>query len=251
MDKWLAELDRLLRGSPSHESDLAQGRVGFSARRLVLLVIVLGALYGAAMGVYGGLGGRAGGWMYVLSGAVKVPLVFLLTLLVTFPSLYVFAALANSRLRARETLRLLIASIAVMLGVLASFAPVTLFFTVSTDSYRFMLFLNVLFFTIGGCVGLGFLNRAIAAVFRGSHREGTAGDSALPDGALQRPHGEGAERARGIFRLWLIIFAVVGAQMAFILRPFVGNPQIQFAWFRVRWSNVFEFLARSFTGHWQ
>ena len=79
----------------------------------------------------------------------------------------------------------------------------------------------------------------------GLHRGEPAGSAAQRAGDEER-----GQRARGIFRLWLLIFAVVGAQMAFILRPFVGNPQIQFTWFRVRWSNVFEFLARSFTDNW-
>ena len=165
------------------------------------------------------------------------PLLFFLTLLVTFPSLYVFAALANSRLRARETLRLLVAAITVMLGVLASFAPVTIFFTVSTDSYRFMLILNVAFSAVAGFTGLAFLNRAIGHVFREHPGEAAAA-------------GEG--RARRIFRIWLVLFGIVGAQMAWILKPFVGNPALPFEWVRPsRASHFFEFMARTLVDHWK
>ena len=45
--------------------------------------------------------------MQMLATILKVPLLFLLTLIVTFPSLYVFSALSGSRLSAGATLRLL------------------------------------------------------------------------------------------------------------------------------------------------
>lgn len=235
MGKWLSELDQLLRGEHTRKDDLQAGRIGLPARRLLLLGAALGLVFGAGMGLYAATGGRENAWLHLISSAVKLPLLFFLTLLVTFPSLYVFAALANSRLRARETLRLLVAAITVMLGVLASFAPVTVFFTLSTDSYRFMLFLNVVFCGLAGLVGLGFLFRAINLVF--------------PD---EKGSREESGRARRIFRLWLLLFGIVGAQMAWILKPFVGNPQLPFEWVRAsRVSNFFEFIARSLTGNWR
>ena len=73
------------------------------------------------------------------------------TLAVAFPSLYVFSALADSRLTFANTLRLMLAAVVVDLALLASLGPVTGFFALSTESYRFMIVLNVVFF--------GFLNR--------------------------------------------------------------------------------------------
>ena len=99
---------------------------------------------------------------YVILGSY---LLFLLTLCVTFPSLYVFSALFGSRLRADVSLRLLLLAVAVNLAVLASFGPVTAFFTLSTESYPFIVLLNVVLFAIAGFIALGFLRRAIAVVF--------------------------------------------------------------------------------------
>ena len=42
-----------------------------------------------------------------------------------------------------------------------------------------------------------------------------------------------------VFRLWVIVFALVGAQMGWVLRPFIGDPNLPFAWFRVRESSFF------------
>jgi len=53
----------------------------------------------------------------MLVSALKVPLLFFLTLVVTFPSLYVFNTLTGSRLTGESVLRLLVASSGVMLAV--------------------------------------------------------------------------------------------------------------------------------------
>src|SRR5689334_352543 len=95
------ELDRLLRGRaelrpPESLPAGADDRTRVSAARLSLLIVLLGVAYGACMGGFAVVSGRAGTWKQMLASAVKVPSLFLLTLAVTFPSLYVFGALINS-----------------------------------------------------------------------------------------------------------------------------------------------------------
>ncbi|MBI5849780.1 MAG: hypothetical protein HZB39_01875 [Planctomycetes bacterium] len=41
------------------------------------------------------------------------------------------------------------------------------------------------------------------------------------------------------------MFALVGAQMAWVLRPFLGAPGLPFEWFRARESNVFAALLNA------
>jgi hypothetical protein len=48
-----------------------------------------------------------------------------------------------------------------------------------------------------------------------------------------------------VFRVWLVAFALVGAQMSWVLRPFIGSPTQEFAWFRPRESSFFEAVIRS------
>ena len=43
-----------------------------------------------------------------------------------------------------------------------------------------------------------------------------------------------------VFRIWIMVFGLVGAQMAWVLRPFLGSPHQAFTWFRPRSSNFFE-----------
>ena len=43
-----------------------------------------------------------------------------------------------------------------------------------------------------------------------------------------------------LFCCWMLIFGLVGAQMAWVLRPFFGHPHQEFQWFSPRGSNFFE-----------
>jgi hypothetical protein len=80
----------------------------------------------------------------------------------------------------------------------------------------------------------------------------------------QEPGGEGAQtvdplsaldpvpnrvlgqHVKTVFNLWVVVFALVGAQMGWVLRPFIGNPDMPFAWFRGRESNFFQAIPHTF-----
>ena len=104
--------------------------------RLSACIIVLGMVYGACMGTFALFRMMAPSGLQVLSSMIKVPLLFYLTLLVTLPSLYVFNALVGSRLTLLSVIRLLVASLGVMVTVLASLGTIVAFFSVCTTSYR-------------------------------------------------------------------------------------------------------------------
>ena len=51
--------------------------------------------------------------------------------------------------------------------------------------------------------------------------------------------------ARQVFTVWLVIYCVVGAQMGWILRPFIGTPDMPFQVFRAREFNFFHAIIRA------
>ena len=62
-------------------------------------------------------------------------------------------------------------------------------------------------------------------------------------GALDRLEGQLLSRhVKTVFGIWIVLFGLVGAQMGWLLRPFLGDPSLPFAWFRERESNFFEAL---------
>lgn len=144
----LRDLDQILRGDATRLSTLRQGTVPLSLGGLSVVIVALGMLYGACMGSYALFKGGGPSFIQLFAAMVKVPLLFFLTLVVTFPLLYVFNAIVGSRLTVLSVLQLLIASLGVMLAVLASFGPIVAFFSVSSTSYPFMQLLNVAVFAV-------------------------------------------------------------------------------------------------------
>lgn len=273
MLKWFKQLDTILRGDATLMSSLRAGRFDIPVGGLGIVAVVLAAVLGACVGSFGVLHPDGIGPLQILSSAVKMPMLFFFTLLFTYPSLYVFNALVGSRLTGADVLRLLVAMLGVMLAVLASLGPIVVFFSLSTESYAFMKLLNVAVCAVGGFMGLAFLLRTLhRLVIAQAWRETTLppaseatvrdtpmlpGESELmetgdvpaapptpaepePRGVLELVGEQTDRRARIVFRIWVIVFSLVGAQMSWVLRPFLGSPGSQFEWLRSRQGNFFE-----------
>jgi len=248
----LTELDRILRGELTRVSSLRRGGLEISPRRLSLIIVILAMIYGICMGTFALFRDKGPSALQVVASMIKVPLLFYLTLLVTLPSLYVFNSLVGSRLKLGTVVRLLVASLGVMVAVLASLGPIVAFFSVSTASYPFILLFNVAVFAVAGVLGLAFLLQTLhrlsvldsepPAVTDVETRESEESASAL-DPLENRVL---SQHVKTVFRLWVIVFALVGMQMGWVLRPFVGSPNTPFAWLRGRESNFFQAVFRTF-----
>jgi hypothetical protein len=108
---------------------------------------------------------------------------------------------------------------------------------------------------VGGVLGLKFLLQTL-------HRLHVVSQSKkifLPDGSPQEDQPTGAtgalddvegftlgKQVRVVFRCWVIVFALVGAQMSWVLRPFIGDPNKEFTWFRPRESHFFQAVWHAF-----
>ncbi len=252
MWKALHALDRVLRGESTRPDRLRDGALDLPLPGLGTLLLALAAFYGFCMGWFTLLNRDSPALLQILASAIKVPALFLLSLVVTFPSLYVFNALVGSRLGATALLRLLVASLGVTLAVLASFGPIVAFFSVTTTNYSFMVLLNVGFFSVAGVLGLGFLLQTLQRLSRAAEPELLAVDDdakpavvpAQPAGALDRLPGGKLGDVKIVFLCWVVVYGLVGAQMSWVLRPFIGSPDRPFEWFRPRQSNFFEAVAR-------
>lgn len=246
----LKAIDELLRGSRTPTADPSlpdDSRLKIPLRRFLPAAFFLGSTYGLFVGLYALGSLSSGGALHLLACTIKLPLLFLLTLLVTFPSLYVFAALAGFRLGFAATLRLLVASITVSLTVGASLGPILGFFTLSTSSYPFIVLLNVALLGTAGLIGAAFLLRTLRTIAVSSFAE-----ESLRTPPREEPVDEFAPRSPArpvspthlIFTTWIVIYALVGLQMAWILRPFIGTPGSEFTLLRPISSNVFESIMQ-------
>jgi hypothetical protein len=209
--------------------DLLRGRLGMdepdparTARLLAFLLTVLvvyGLLYGATMGTFGGIrGGRA---LQVVYSAVKVPLLLLVTFGLSLPSFFVLNTILGVRPDFPQVLRALVATQAVLTTILASLAPFTAFWYASSEDYNAALLFNAAMFGLASVAAQWMLRRAY------------------------QPLVSRNPRHRTLLRAWLIIYAFVGIQMAWVLRPFIGNPRSPTTFFREgAWGNAYVEVAK-------
>ncbi len=194
------------------------GRNGESQQSFAFLVGVLlafGCIYGAVMGSFGGVLGERF-WQVVYS-AIKVPLLLGVTFSLSLPSFYVLNALFGLSEDFPRVVRALIATQAGVAIILASLSPYTLFWYASSADYTLAVLFNGLMFGMASVAGqtmlFAFYRRLIAQ----------------------------NRRHRWMLRTWLVLYAFVGIQMGWVLRPFIGNPNQPTRFFREEsWGNAYE-----------
>lgn len=245
MTLWLKHIDNILRGESTQVSAIRNGTIPIPAPSVIAMVTLLAMSYGFFMAWFAIISHPEPAYLQLVATTIKVPALFVLTLLVTFPSLYVFSTLIGSGLSVGAIFKLLLTALAVTMAVLASFGPITAFFSVTTESYGFMVVMNLLLFAVSGLLGMAFLLRTLHRISLATLNPDQAEPMSTENiGPLDHPRGN-AVGAKVIFLFccWLFIYGIVGAQMSWALRPFVGDPNLPFQWFRPRESNFFEAVA--------
>lgn len=187
-------------------------------RQIVLWMIAFGILYGAVMGTFGGI--ATGRFLQITYSAAKVPLLLTATFLISLPSFFVINTIMGLRDDFAQVLRLLISTQAALTVILASFAPFTALWYVSSTDYEVAKLFNALMF---GCASI----TAQLVLLR-----------------LYRPLIARNPRHRIMVRLWLIIYSFIGIQMGWTLRPFIGKPGMETTFFRQEaWTNAYVEIA--------
>lgn len=169
--------------------------------------------------IYGAILGASSTWMQCLVSAIKLPALYLLTLIICFPTLYFFNVMFGSKRSFEQYLALLMTAMAMISILMFGFAPVSLFFLLSSNNYNFFLLLNVAIMAITGFLGISFF-------YQGMH-------------FLSEQDAEGKDIRLNILRFWLGLYAFVGSQLGWTLRPFFGSPGMGFQLFRSRESNFY------------
>lgn len=206
-------VERLLRQPESVWRQIAAEReLGRLNRQLLLTSSVPLAIYGVVLGASNSL-------LQALASAVKLPVLFLLTLAICLPALYLFNLVFGSRLSASQTLAIVSSAIATTSVLTLGFAPIAVFFLLSAPGYGFFKLLNVAVLGVTGLAGLKVLVSGMQNVQRSA--------AATAEGVMAVPVGN-----RLLLRGWLVLYAFVGTQLAWTLRPFFGAPELPFELFR-------------------
>jgi NhaP-type Na+/H+ or K+/H+ antiporter len=197
-------------------------------RRLGRHVVSLLALMVLGAGVYGAVLGMWHGSRLSLYVALKLPLVLLLTSALTLLFNSLVATLMGLSLRFSQVAVLTLLALAVAAVLLGSLAPVAWFFSESLPdpSVRARTTHNLLYLFHTGFVGVS----------------GLVGCSVLWRALLRLRNASRALRT--VFVCWLFTFAMVGGEVAWALRPFVGSIYYPVVFLRpdALKGNVYEFI---------
>jgi hypothetical protein len=190
---------------------------GFRRALLESLAIALAGsmLFGAWTGLY------AMTFSQFLASAIKAPLLLLGTTLVCFPTFFMVQYVLAPRALSLRAATLLQATTVAVIGV--TWAVVALpcsLFLANSEHYQAAKWLVALVAAFGGMLGMlwfarGFRNATSSEVRKGGF-------------ALLIPY--------------CLLYGLVGAQLAWSLRPFLGSPSLGFTLFRPMGGNLFDNL---------
>ena len=223
------EIRALLRGESKFITDWTEH---WNARRFWLHVgvIILGAgLYGAAMG-----------WwrdpQQALYVAIKFPLIILLTTLGNALLNGMLAPLLGLNIPFRQSFSAILMSFAIASAILGAFSPLMAFMVwnappmspqaISGATYNFIKLTNVAVVAFAGATGNLRLFQLLARL--GSRRT----------------------VARRVLFAWLVVNLFLGSQLSWILRPFIGAPNLPVEFYRAAalhgnfYENVFQSLQQ-------
>lgn len=184
-----------------------------------VLILCFLLIYGIIMGSYNG-------FAQSISSAVKLPALIFLTLLICFPAFYVIQFMIGSKMTLVQMLGIVLSGFIVFATIAVSFATIVLFFMITGDNYAFIKLLHVAILLFSGIF-------AMRTIIRGL-KYACEKQNIYPKLGLN------------VFKVWIIIFAFVGTQLSWNLRPFIGSKDMAFELFREKEGNFY--LALVTTG---
>ncbi len=148
----------------------------------------------------------------MIFSAIKVPLLIVVTLGIAIPSFFVINTLLGLRDDFRSSIRAIVSAQSGLSIILLSLLPLTVFSYISLsyheDSYQLAVLFNAVMF--------GLASVSAQLLLRRNYRVLIARN----------------KRHQLMIRFWIVIYAFVGIQAAYVLRPFIGSPGEPTTFFR-------------------
>jgi hypothetical protein len=184
----------------------------------ILIICLFGFLYGIVMGSYHS-------FLQALIAGVKLMVFFIATLLICFPSFYIIQQVLGSQMSFRQVTLVILSGFVLASSIALSFAPIIVFFLLTGDNYHFLQLLHVAIFIFSGIFGMKLMIDAL--------KYACEKKSIYPKTGVT------------VFRVWIIILAFVGIQLAWNLRPFLGDRNEKFQLFRKYEGNFYTAVVYS------
>jgi hypothetical protein len=213
------ELFKVFQNRDEYFELLSQGKYSKNfLLKQIGIILLFAFIYGVVMGSYNS-------FLQSIVTGVKVPVLITLALLICFPALYVIQYILGSKMGLVQMIIMILSGFLMFSSILVSFAPIVLFFMITGNDYNFLKLLHVAIFTFSGIFGM----RIILEALKFSCEK----KNIYPKIGLN------------IFKFWIFVFAFVGMQLAWNLRPFLGDKNEEFELFREREGNFYKAVVFS------
>jgi hypothetical protein len=184
----------------------------------ILLICGFAFLYGLVMGSYHS-------FLQSIAAGLKVIVLFLSTVIICFPSFFIIQQVLGSKMGFRQMMLIVLSGVLLTATIALSFAPIVVVFQVTGGNYHFLQLLHVGIFIFAGIFGMRLMVDALKFACEQK--------SIYPQIGVT------------VFRIWIIILAFVGIQLAWNLRPFLCEKQEEFKVFRKYEGNFYTAIVYS------
>lgn len=184
----------------------------------ILVICAFTFLYGIVMGSYHS-------FVQSITAGLKVTFLFLSALIICFPSFFVIQQVLGSKMTLRQMLIIVMSGFVLASSIALSFAPIVILFQITGGNYHFLQLLHVAIFLFSGIFGMRLMIEALKFACEKKDIYPKIGVT--------------------VFRIWIIILAFVGIQLAWNLRPFLCNKNEEFKLFRKYEGNFYTAIIYS------
>lgn len=201
----LIEVLGIFRNMESHFGERSEAKSNRLIFSQLMIITAFGFLYGVLMGSYHGL-------IQSLVAGIKINALWLLTIIICFPSVFVIQQVLGSKLSLKQMMIIVLSGLVLSSAIAISFSPIVVLFQLTGSNYHFLQLLHVSIFVFAGIFGMRVMINAL--------KYACEKKSIYPQVGVT------------VFKIWIIILAFVAIQLAWNLRPFVGEKDDDFQLFR-------------------
>lgn len=184
----------------------------------ILIICAFTFLYGIVMGSYHS-------FIQSIAAGLKVTFLFLSALIICFPSFFVIQQVLGSKMTLWQMLIIVLSGFVLASAIALSFAPIVILFQITGGNYHFLQLLHVAIFLFSGIFGMRLMIEALKFACEKKDIYPKIGVT--------------------VFRIWIVILAFAGIQLAWNLRPFLCNKDEEFKLFRKYEGNFYTAIIYS------
>lgn len=214
----ISEVFKIFQNKEAFFNDIDNQRSNNLIFSQVLLICLFAFLYGMVMGSYHSL-------MQAFVTGLKVIVLFISTVVICFPSFFIIQQVLGSKMSIRQMIIIVLSGVVLTSAIALSFAPIIIIFQLTGGNYHFLQLLHVAIFIFAGIFGMRLMVDAL--------KYACENKSIYPQIGVT------------VFRIWIVIMAFVGVQLAWNLRPFLCQKDEAFKLFRKYEGNFYTAIVYS------